>query len=33
MQISMIMNIGSAVIFALSGQDIFLYVIKIQAAQ
>ena len=29
----MIVTIGSAIISALSGQDIFLYVIKIQAAQ
>ena len=33
MQISMTMTIGPAIIFALCGQDIFLYVIKIQAAQ
>ena len=33
MQISMIVTIGSAIIFALHGQDIFFYVDKIQAAQ
>ena len=32
MRISMIVNIGSAIILVLSGQEIFLYVIKIQAA-